>query len=725
MLLGGRTAEELIFADPTTGAQNDIDRATTIARQMVTEFGMSDALGPMRFGHPQGEVFLGRDFTSTPDYSDEVAASIDDEVRALIDGAHGVAREVLVENRDDPRPARRRADRARDARGRTGPGALRRRATRGRWRTTPNGGPSGAPEGTSRRAEPANNASAASTIRPDPPLRRLPRDRARTARPVDQERIERAVREILEAIGEDPDRDGLHAHADAHRQDVRGDLRRSPRGPVAAPHGHVRGRPRRDGDGARHPAAFACASTTSCRSTGWPTSPTSPATTVGSPGCRRSPASSTASPGARRCRSGSPPRSPTRWSSVLNPRASFVLIESEHSLHVDARREEAGVAHDHLRGAGPVQDNAGDPGRGDEPHRPTPETASKRRTRHLGRSRRRGLPVPCVPMFAWATVCGAPAVMGVVNVTPDSFSDGGRFLDPDAAVAHGLDLVADGRRDPRRRRRIDPSGRRAGRRGRGAPPGRAGRRPRSRPTAGVPVSIDTTKAAVAAAALDAGAAIVNDVSAGRRPIRMLGVVGRRRRRLRRSCTCRASPARCRRHRATTTSSSRSATSSSSGSLVPATRASSPARSVPIPGIGFGKTAAHNLALLARLAELVDRVDAPLLVGTSRKSFIARLSSATATPRRDDGTLATVVWALDHGRADGAGARRPRGTRPTLLRLLDVMSAIDASGRSREGPLGAGARAPVRSAGSSRTGSRRRSDRAASRATTARSAARRS
>jgi cell division protease FtsH len=99
MLLGGRTAEELIFADPTTGAQNDIDRATTIARQMVTEFGMSDSLGPMRFGHPQGEVFLGRDFTSTPDYSDEVAASIDTEVRGLIEAAHAVALEVLVQNR--------------------------------------------------------------------------------------------------------------------------------------------------------------------------------------------------------------------------------------------------------------------------------------------------------------------------------------------------------------------------------------------------------------------------------------------------------------------------------------------------------------------------------------------------------------------------------------------------------------------------------------------------
>ena len=99
MLLGGRTAEEMIFADPTTGAQNDIDRATTIARQMVTEFGMSEVLGPMRFGHPQGEVFLGRDLTSTPDYSDEVAASIDAEVRALIERAHDAAWSVLAENR--------------------------------------------------------------------------------------------------------------------------------------------------------------------------------------------------------------------------------------------------------------------------------------------------------------------------------------------------------------------------------------------------------------------------------------------------------------------------------------------------------------------------------------------------------------------------------------------------------------------------------------------------
>jgi cell division protease FtsH len=99
MLLGGRAAEEMIFADPTTGAANDIERATTVARQMVTEYGMSDTLGPMRFGQPQGEVFLGRDLAHTPDYSDEVAASIDAEVRHLIGSAHDAARDILETNR--------------------------------------------------------------------------------------------------------------------------------------------------------------------------------------------------------------------------------------------------------------------------------------------------------------------------------------------------------------------------------------------------------------------------------------------------------------------------------------------------------------------------------------------------------------------------------------------------------------------------------------------------
>ena len=96
MLLGGRTAEELIFTDPTTGAQNDIERATKIARSMVTEYGMSDALGPMQFGQHHAEVFLGRDFATQPDYSDEVAAKIDGEVRRLIDNAHTTALDILT-----------------------------------------------------------------------------------------------------------------------------------------------------------------------------------------------------------------------------------------------------------------------------------------------------------------------------------------------------------------------------------------------------------------------------------------------------------------------------------------------------------------------------------------------------------------------------------------------------------------------------------------------------
>ncbi len=99
MLLGGRAAEELVFVDPTTGAQDDIARATTIARQMVTEFGMSDSLGPMRFGQPHEEVFLGRDLHSTPDYSDEVAARIDAEIHELIEQAHRIARTLLADNR--------------------------------------------------------------------------------------------------------------------------------------------------------------------------------------------------------------------------------------------------------------------------------------------------------------------------------------------------------------------------------------------------------------------------------------------------------------------------------------------------------------------------------------------------------------------------------------------------------------------------------------------------
>jgi cell division protease FtsH len=100
MLLGGRTAEEMIFVDPTTGAANDIEKATSMARKMVMEFGMSDRLGPMRYGKPEGEVFLGKDYARQQDYSDEIASLIDEEVRYLINQAHEEAREILTAHRD-------------------------------------------------------------------------------------------------------------------------------------------------------------------------------------------------------------------------------------------------------------------------------------------------------------------------------------------------------------------------------------------------------------------------------------------------------------------------------------------------------------------------------------------------------------------------------------------------------------------------------------------------
>ncbi|QKW39525.1 ATP-dependent metallopeptidase FtsH/Yme1/Tma family protein [Actinomadura sp. NAK00032] len=100
MLLGGRTAEELVFHEPTTGAANDIEKASSIARNMVTEYGMSERLGARKFGSGQGEVFLGRDMGHERDYSEDIASAIDDEVRRYIESAHDTAWEILVEYRD-------------------------------------------------------------------------------------------------------------------------------------------------------------------------------------------------------------------------------------------------------------------------------------------------------------------------------------------------------------------------------------------------------------------------------------------------------------------------------------------------------------------------------------------------------------------------------------------------------------------------------------------------
>ena len=96
MLLGGRVAEELVFHDPTTGASNDLERVTKIARKMVCEYGMSEKLGPMALGEKVDQPFLGRDLSSHPDYSEQVAAEIDAEIRRLVDEAHQEAWEICA-----------------------------------------------------------------------------------------------------------------------------------------------------------------------------------------------------------------------------------------------------------------------------------------------------------------------------------------------------------------------------------------------------------------------------------------------------------------------------------------------------------------------------------------------------------------------------------------------------------------------------------------------------
>jgi cell division protease FtsH len=100
LLLGGRVAEELVFQDPTTGASNDLERVTKIARKMVCEYGMSEKLGPMALGEKVDQPFLGRDLASHPDYSEQVAAEIDEEIRRLVDEAHQEAWEICSTYRD-------------------------------------------------------------------------------------------------------------------------------------------------------------------------------------------------------------------------------------------------------------------------------------------------------------------------------------------------------------------------------------------------------------------------------------------------------------------------------------------------------------------------------------------------------------------------------------------------------------------------------------------------
>lgn len=260
-------------------------------------------------------------------------------------------------------------------------------------------------------------------------------------------------------------------------------------------------------------------------------------------------------------------------------------------------------------------------------------------------------------MFDWAAVGGS--VMGVVNVTPDSFSDGGRYLDPEAAVAHGVELARDGAAV------LDVGGEST--RPGAEPVDAEAERRRVLPVVeglrgavDVPISIDTTKAAVAEAAIAAGATIVNDVSAGRLDPRMLNVcaaagvgyvamhmLGEPR-------TMQDDP----RYDDVV----REVGDFLVERLDAARAAGIPERALMAdPGIGFGKTLEHNLTLLAHLGDLRARVGVPLLVGTSRKGFLGRLVGEERADARDEATLATVVWCLDHG--------------ASMVRVHDVRRAV--------------------------------------------------
>jgi len=99
-LLGGRAAEELVFDDITSGASNDLERVTRMARAMVTRLGMSDQLGPMVYGQKEELIFLGREISEQRDYSEAVAEEIDSEVRRIVSEAYAKARQILTDYRD-------------------------------------------------------------------------------------------------------------------------------------------------------------------------------------------------------------------------------------------------------------------------------------------------------------------------------------------------------------------------------------------------------------------------------------------------------------------------------------------------------------------------------------------------------------------------------------------------------------------------------------------------
>ena len=258
-----------------------------------------------------------------------------------------------------------------------------------------------------------------------------------------------------------------------------------------------------------------------------------------------------------------------------------------------------------------------------------------------------------------------PAVMGIVNVTPDSFSDGGLYLDPGRAVEHGLELASAGAAV------LDVGGE-STRPGSQPVPAEEQRRRvlpvirRLAAEANVPVSVDTSDASVAAAALDAGATVVNDVTAGRADPAMLALVAE------------AGAGYVFMHMQGTPATMQldpryGDVVAEVGAFLAERRAAANEAGIADenlmadPGLGFGKTAAHSLTLLARLGAVAAAAGVPLLVGPSRKGFLGVAAGPPGAPlpidHREDPTLAAVVWALDHG--------------ASMVRVHDVAPAVEA------------------------------------------------
>ena len=250
-------------------------------------------------------------------------------------------------------------------------------------------------------------------------------------------------------------------------------------------------------------------------------------------------------------------------------------------------------------------------------------------------------------------------LMGIVNVTPDSFSDGGQFLDPDSAVEHGLQLAEEGAEI------LDVGG--ASTRPGADPVPVEAELERALPVverlaaAGRRVSIDTTKHEVAAAALAAGATLVNDVSAFRFAPEIAGLVADA------GADCclvhmRGDP-RTMQSQARYDDVVADVKAFLEERLAAAVAAGIAEERVWLdPGIGFGKTAEHNLELLRRLDELVA-IGRPVVIGTSRKSFLGKLVGGREPEQRLPGTIATNVMALERG--------------ATVFRVHDVAPVADA------------------------------------------------